>query len=176
MASYTTDQYPDFTVTTAGNFTLVGNAYRYNGASALACTIHLRLDGEFTDIFPDPAPTTDITVSLQVNGSDVQSQVFTNYFEPQGFFVDFSYTTTLNTNDTINAYITSAANTYDIDEGALYVVSSSIGQVPVGYNEPIIINNCIPKGIFQRDFFASIVKMFNLYVTEDLETMEDGNG
>jgi hypothetical protein len=29
------------------------------------------------------------------------------------------------------------------------------------------MNDCLPKGIFQRDFFSSIVKMFNLYVVED---------
>lgn len=167
VATYNTDQYPDFTITTAGNFTLVGNAYRYNGASSLACTVNLRLDGDFTDVFPDPAPSTDVTVSLQKNGTDVATQTFTVYNEPQGFFVDFSYSTTLATNDTINAYVTSAATTYDITEGALWVVGDTIGQVPVGYNEPIKINNTIPKGIFQRDFFASIIKMFNLYVTED---------
>lgn len=167
VASYYTDQYPDFTVTTSGNFTLVGNAYKYTGASSLACTVYLRLTGTFTDIFPDPAPTTDITVSLQKNSGDVQYQVFTNYYEPQGFSVDFSYSTTLNTNDTLNAYITSGATSYDISEGALWVVADTIGQVPIGYNEPIVINQTIPKGIFQRDFFTSIIKMFNLYVTED---------
>lgn len=167
VQSYNTDQYPDFTVTTAGNFTLVGNAYRYNGAPALACTVRLRIDGDFTDVFPDPSPSTDVTVSLQINGTGVQSQTFTVYYEPQGFYVDFSHSVTLNTNDTINAYVSSEATTYNIDEGALWVVGDVVGQVQINYNEPIKINNTIPKGIFQRDFFASIVKMFNLYVTED---------
>ena len=39
--------------------------------------------------------------------------------------------------------------------------------VPIGYGEMIAINNTIPKGVFQKDFFSSIVKMFNLYVVED---------
>lgn len=39
--------------------------------------------------------------------------------------------------------------------------------VPIGYGEMISINNTIPKGVFQKDFFSSIVKMFNLYVVED---------
>jgi len=167
VATYNTDNYPNFTTTTAGNFTLVGSAYRYNGATTFSCTLRLRLEGDFTDVFPDPTPSTDVTVSLQKNGTDVASQTFTVYSEPQGYFVDFSYATSLSTNDTINAYLTSAATQYTVDEGALWVVSDTISQVPVGYNEPITINNCIPKGIFQRDFFASIVKMFNLYVTED---------
>lgn len=167
VQSYNTDNYPDFTATTLGNFTLTGGAYKYTGATTLSCTVNLRLDGDFTDVFPDPAPITNVTVSLQKNGTDVASQTFPVYAEPQGFFVDFSYTTTLATNDTINAYVTSDATQYDIDEGALWVVGDTISQVPVNYNEAIVINQTIPKGIFQRDFFTSIVKMFNLYVTED---------
>jgi len=42
-----------------------------------------------------------------------------------------------------------------------------ISQVDISYGDTIIINDTIPKGVFQKDFFASIVKMFNLYVYED---------
>ena len=45
--------------------------------------------------------------------------------------------------------------------------TSSTQAVPLNYNETIFINNTIPKGIFQRDFIASIIKMFNLYIVED---------
>jgi hypothetical protein len=40
-------------------------------------------------------------------------------------------------------------------------------RVPIGYAETLIINDTLPLGIFQRDFFLSICKMFNLYVYED---------
>ena len=39
--------------------------------------------------------------------------------------------------------------------------------VPAEYGDTISINDNIPKGIFQKDFFASIIKMFNMYVVED---------
>ena len=39
--------------------------------------------------------------------------------------------------------------------------------VPINYDEAIDINSTLPKGIFQKDFFASIIKMFNMYVVED---------
>lgn len=45
--------------------------------------------------------------------------------------------------------------------------TSSTEAVPLAYGEQVFVNNSIPKGVFQRDFFASIVKMFNLYVIED---------
>ena len=47
--------------------------------------------------------------------------------------------------------------------------ASASQVVPLTVNETIIINNTIPRGIFQKDFFSSIVKMFNLYVTESAD-------
>lgn len=39
--------------------------------------------------------------------------------------------------------------------------------VPVLLNEPIRLNELLPKNILQKDFFTSILKMFYLMVTED---------
>jgi hypothetical protein len=39
--------------------------------------------------------------------------------------------------------------------------------VQVNLGETIKVNDTIPRGIFQSDFFLSIVKMFNLYVYEN---------
>lgn len=39
--------------------------------------------------------------------------------------------------------------------------------VNVDEGDTVDMNYTIPKGIFQREFFSSILKMFNLYVTED---------
>ena len=101
VTSYSTDNYPDFTATTLGNFSAQGSGFRYDGATPITGTLRMRLDGDFTDVFPDPDPDTNVTVSLQVNGSNVAQQTFSVYFEPAGFYVDFSYTVTLNQNDTI---------------------------------------------------------------------------
>jgi hypothetical protein len=163
--SYSTENYPDFTVTTAGDFTLVGNVYRYNGTTALPCTIALELSGEITDVYP--APPQDVTISLRVNSGEVASQTYPIYATPNGFYVYLEYTTTLNQNDTIDAWISTTANTYDIDSGFLKVFASSGADITVNYGEDLLINNAIPKGVFQRDFFLSICKMFNLYVYDD---------
>jgi hypothetical protein len=163
--SYSTENYPDFTVTTAGDFTLVGNVYRYNGTTALPCTIALELSGEITDVYP--APPQDVTIALRVNSGEVASQTYPIYATPNGFYVYLEYTTTLNQNDTIDAWISTTANTYDIDSGFLKVFGSSGADITVNYGEDLLINNAIPKGVFQRDFFLSICKMFNLYVYDD---------
>lgn len=49
----------------------------------------------------------------------------------------------------------------------LKIDSTSTVTVPAEYGDTISINDNIPKGIFQKDFFASIIKMFNMYVVED---------
>lgn len=166
-ATYNTDSYPDFTVTTAGDFTLVGNAYRYNGTPPLSCTITLDLRGDFINVQSDGSNYYDVTVALRVNSSDVATQIFPISYLPLTFTTTLQYTTTLNTNDTVDVYVYSAATEYSIDSGFLKIEAAGGVDVPVNYGEGIVINNSIPKGIFQRDFFLSICKMFNLYVYDD---------
>lgn len=166
VQTYTTNNYPAFTTSTAGQFTLAGSVWRYNGTQPLSGNVKLRLYGQITDVFPNPAPVTNVVVSLQKNGTNIAQQTFPVFSEPWTYFVDFDVPVTLVTNDTINAYVTSSANVYNVSEGRLAVESSAVVIVPVNYGETFSINSTIPKGIFQKDFFASIVKMFNLYVTE----------
>jgi len=166
-ATYNTDSYPDFTVTTAGDFTLVGNAYRYNGTPPLSCTITLDLRGDFINVQSDGSNYYDVTVALRVNSSDVATQIFPISYLPLTFTTTLQYTTTLNTNDTVDVYVYSAATEYSIDSGFLKIEAAGGVDVPVNYGEGIVLNNSIPKGIFQRDFFLSICKMFNLYVYDD---------
>jgi len=56
-----------------------------------------------------------------------------------------------------------------LDEYNLLIFTSAFIDTPIAYNELIEVNKTIPRGVFQKDFFASIVKMFNLYVTESTD-------
>jgi hypothetical protein len=51
--------------------------------------------------------------------------------------------------------------------GNLFVDSPVAVPVEIGYGDTIQMNYAIPKNIRQIDFFTSIIKLFNLYVTED---------
>jgi hypothetical protein len=55
----------------------------------------------------------------------------------------------------------------EIFNGNVGVTTSTPTQVQINLGETIKVSETIPKGIFQRDFFLSIVKMFNLYVYEN---------
>ena len=78
----------------------------------------------------------------------------------------------LTTNDTIefvldwDDYLTTPL-TISTTDFEVKFISSSAQSVPLTYAEKIFINNTLPRGIYQRDFVASIVKMFNLYIVED---------
>jgi hypothetical protein len=80
---------------------------------------------------------------------------------------------TLNTNDVVSfRFRQDVATDFElivqIGQGLFRIKSSSLTFVDYQLGDNIDINaTSIPRGIFQKDFFASIVKMFNLYVVED---------
>ena len=168
VATYNTENLPDFSVVTAGNFTLVGSSYRYNGASALPCTIQTELYGEFLDVQPNGlGGYYDVTISIRVNSLDVVTETFPVFALPRYFNLLLEYNTTLNTNDTIDVWVSSAATQYSITSGFLAVNTTTVTDVPINYGETIQFDKQLPQGIFQKDFFLSICKMLNLYVYDD---------
>jgi len=89
-----------------------------------------------------------------------------------GFGLDGEFIVLINTNDAISFRFTNTAPNRDdppiiVTEANVSFFSDSIVPVNVTYGDSLIIADVIPKGIFQRDFFLSITKMFNLYVYED---------
>jgi hypothetical protein len=101
------------------------------------------------------------------NGSSVYESNFIG-----GVGEDGEFELLINTNDAISFRFTNTAPNRDdppvtINEGQVSFFSDALVPVNVAYGDALVINDTIPKGIFQRDFFLSIVKMFNLYVYED---------
>jgi len=79
---------------------------------------------------------------------------------------------TLNTNDILSfRFRQDIATDFEIivQVGQGLIKIKTPGLVPVDFvlGDMIEINQSIPKGIYQKDFIASIVKMFNLYIVED---------
>ncbi|MBP0119272.1 MAG: hypothetical protein ITD33_00160 [Nitrosarchaeum sp.] len=81
---------------------------------------------------------------------------------------------TLNTNDSINLYActdqpvgSSQIFDFAIRVHQFSIVSTVAVLSTAAIGDTVTINDAIPKNIFQRDFFASMLKLFNLYVTED---------
>jgi hypothetical protein len=161
----TSDPYVQYTLTTAGSFTIDGTntLFTYTGAT-LTTNIQITLTG-FVNIFTTPQP--NYTVILRKNGVQIGSQDF-DASVTRMFNCDFTVQgVTFNSGDNMQVEILGTFIELEIFNGNVGVTTSTPTQVQINLGETIKISETIPKGIFQRDFFLSIVKMFNLYVYEN---------
>lgn len=147
-----------------GDFTLNApdTIFTYNSATPFTGTLYVYVYGEVLE------GGTYLNVEVRKNGSSIYTH--TNSANA-GDILAFAATLTnqtFNQNDTLSVYISTDIRGLgiSISEGTLNLTSSTPTYVTVGYGENIQINDTIPRGVFQRDFFSSVVKMFNLYVTE----------
>jgi hypothetical protein len=156
----------EFDVSNAGNFTVTGSGsdFTYNSGTAFAGSIILNVSGVINAI----SPSSDFTVQLRKNGTPVSIVTYTLPGSGYNFnaILNVASITLVNT-DTLDVDLIGNFSDLDIEQGYFNIISDNPTQTTVNYGESIVINDTIPKGIFQKDFFASIVKMFNLYVYED---------
>jgi hypothetical protein len=90
------------------------------------------------------------------------------------FQLQVSGNITINTNDVIKfQFRQDIASDFELSvqvgQGLVRIKTPGLVPVDFAYEDIIEMNQSIPKGIFQRDFIASIVKMFNLYIVEDTD-------
>ena len=157
---FTTSQFGPFLVNVANN------TFTYNSATTTTINFQVVVSGAIID--PN---TTFFNIALRKNEVDIASQSYV----PNTF--DYIFTADLSVNnisvsntDFFDIFVISDAGGglgYDITGDTILVGTDVTSQVDISYGDTIVINDTIPKGIFQKDFFASIVKMFNLYVYED---------
>lgn len=114
-------------------------------------------------------------------GSD--SQYFTFYYTPisggifesnTDLYFEFTVNTILENNDELYFVLDSSVGLPGAFTGSstqnntIITIDSSIPiMLPIAINDSVTLNNCIPQNILQKDFFTSIMKMFNLMVIED---------
>jgi len=154
-----------WTAVELGNFTLSTPPYTftYNSATSFTGTITLSLTGQVLQ------NTNYVNFNVRKNGTTIGTyQASPNDGDTFNFTIEIA-NQTIAQNDTINIFIDTDA-TGDIVrtfEGYLTIISTTPILVPVNYNTTLVINDTLPRGIFQKDFVSSIVKMFNLYIVED---------
>ncbi len=163
--TYNNPSYIHFTAITLGDFTFGGgHIFTYNSATPMIDEINLNISGLINSINAGNTAT----LSLYKNASLLREQIIAVPTTPMPFNVDLSVQgVTFNQNDTLYVSVTSNVTQLQQLGGTLEVIKSTPSLQAVNLGEEIIINNTIPKGIFQRDFFISICKMFNLYVYDD---------
>jgi hypothetical protein len=156
----------EYTMVTAGNFTLdfLGQLFTFGAGATITTNIQVVLKGNVT--FYNP-PLPNYSVILKKNNIEIGRQDF-DASVSSTFNSDFTVTNiTFATTDTMQVEILGNGIILAITGGDIGVTTSTPTQVQVNIGETIKVNDTIPKGIFQTDFFLSIVKMFNLYVYEN---------
>jgi len=167
--TYPSSTYVEFTGVTLGSFTLnmAGDTITYGGASAITTDIAFTISGQINTIDPN---NTFVNFDFAKNATVIAVGVINASFTPYYFTVDLSVpNVTINPGDTlsVNVVTSGLGASYRLYGDTMLLTSTNPTQVQLNYGDSIVINDTIPKGIFQKDFFASIVKMFNLYVYED---------
>lgn len=163
-ATYTNVGNISWTEVNIGDFSLNApdTIFTYNSATAFTGTLYVELQGEVLEA------GTYLDIQVRKNGTAIYTH--TNSANAGDIISMFAELTNqvFNQNDTLSVYINTDIRGLGITlfEGYLTLTSSTPQYVTVGYGETIQINDTIPRGIFQVDFFSSIVKMFNLYVIE----------
>ena len=110
-------------------------------------------------------------IRLKRNSTNLYSQALGTGSGGNDFSTNYTIENlTINNGDVFRIAIEWAGTAaYDmvIYSGQLLMATETSVSVPINYGDAVDVNNTIPKGIFQRDFFVSLLKMFNLLVTED---------
>jgi hypothetical protein len=130
----------------------------------------VRAMASITGVYQTDAASS-ITATLYVAGVAVQTLTQTTISANNPFTFNLDWTGNIsNTNQVrIEISVPVTANTYIVSvSSANFTFNQLAAQLAsVVYNGTISINDNLPKGIFQKDFFLSVCKMFNLYVYQD---------
>lgn len=130
----------------------------------------IRAMASITGVYQTDAASS-ITATLYVAGVAVQTLTQTTISANNPFTFNLDWTGNIsNTNQVrIEISVPVTANTYIVSiSSANFTFNQLAAQLAsVVYNGTISINDNLPKGIFQKDFFLSVCKMFNLYVYQD---------
>jgi hypothetical protein len=125
----------------------------------------IRLSGSVTLSRPGT-----MTIQLYQSASIVYEETYTTSVNYQQIPIDWLVTTSLDLGDVLSVYasFTASETNVTLDPDLVLEFVADYAQ-SADATEDIVLNmkHLLPKGIQQKDFFASICRMFNLYVYED---------
>ncbi len=118
--------------------------------------------------------TGSLRINIFKNGTIVNTQTVV-VGDPSGridFTTSLTYDIALNTNDYFSIQyelfnLSGASTCYIYPDSYLTSTTIVATASPLAYGDLIFVNSSIPRGVYQKDFISSIVKMFNLYIVED---------
>lgn len=154
-------------ITQLGNFTssLGDTRFTYNGSTTLNGTLNFTLAGNWRS--PEQG-----RISIRINGTEIREILVGTGSSFNYFSVSASETVNLTNGDYLEIKFevgTFGSPAYDLRilQGELSIGTIASQLVPIALGEEVPMNDQIPVGVLQRDFFVSIIKLFNLYVYDD---------
>lgn len=155
------NQFLPLTVTTAGSFT-GSNPATYTG-SGTQVNITCR------PVVQVKSPTPVLASFYLYKGATIlkQQDVYVTN-NTTTYYLDLDVNNIdLATSNQLSVQVSTNVTQYQLFGGVFKLETTIANEVAVIYDEVLDLNFCLPRGIFQRDFFLSICKMFNLYVYDD---------
>lgn len=148
-------------------FTLTGtDTYTYNAAAENIGNVNVYGNGYITS-------TNSVKIQICKNSTSnvlVEEIIASTGGNKRTFYLSKTAAVTLNTNDTLFVYVTSANSfTFEATNLSFNYISDSKVSVNADEGDTLNMKSLLPKNITQKDFFTSICRMFNLYVFEDPE-------
>jgi len=142
---------------------IIGN-YKFNDNNIAALTI-IKTSGGIDEIVGIYYLDTSANVPNPANNY-IQTNFNINVEAIASFSAGDSFKIAMSTYQANNFY----GNSYTsitVTSASLTIYKDPPGYIEYNLNDTISLNNTIPTNIFQKDFFASVLKMFNLMVVED---------
>ena len=157
----------EFTGITLGDFTLTGGdtLFTYTGTNDVVVNVNFTLFGNWK--IGNAA-----TIECRLNGTTIGTAFIGtgatfNFFNASIQVSDVTF----NNGDTLKFVVNQGSSaTYElvtIGNNSLKLLTNTAQNVPLNLGDTVRLNDTIPRGIYQRDFFVWILRMFNLYVEED---------
>jgi hypothetical protein len=138
-------------------------AFIYNGTNPLTTTLSIEILGEYS------LARGAFSLSVTKNGVAISgsNQI---YDDTDSLYYNKTLSVSLVTNDVLRVRSTGsleAGDFIDVTSSFVNVINNVATTSNVELGDAMVINDTIPKGIFQKDFVTSIMKMYNLLIVED---------
>jgi hypothetical protein len=137
--------------------------FTYTGTPTLTTTLNIEIQGEYS------LSVRPLTIAVLKNGTIIPGSSVT-YNGSDLLYYNKTLSVSLATSDSLRVRTSLVINGGDfvqVNESTISIINSVATTAPIGLGETMLINNTIPRGIFQKDFVTSIMKMFNLMIVED---------
>jgi hypothetical protein len=153
------------TITNLVNFTkdVLNKSFTFAGAASALGKV--RLYGSISLSRPGT-----FTVTVYQSATTLYTETFTSVSDYQVFNIDWLMSTSLAVGDVlvVNGNFTASEQYVTLDPNLFLEFTADYAQSANAIRTSnLIMGHLLPKGIQEKDFFASICRMFNLYVFED---------